>query len=109
MEQLEIGLKKHFRPIYLGLILSAAVMYLILSMDPLVWADEAYTMAIVRHSYREIWQITTADVHPPLYYFLLKTICASLLRFPCWRTKEGYSGAPLEDCCCAPFFRDEGN
>lgn len=36
------------------------------------WYDEAYTIAIMKHSFSEIWKITASDVHPPLYYFMLK-------------------------------------
>lgn len=36
------------------------------------WYDEAYTIAMMKHSFSEIWKITAADVHPPLYYFMLK-------------------------------------
>ncbi|PXV62203.1 dolichyl-phosphate-mannose-protein mannosyltransferase [Dysgonomonas alginatilytica] len=35
--------------------------------------DEAYSMAMIQHSYSEIWNITAADVHPPLYYYMLKS------------------------------------
>lgn len=34
--------------------------------------DEAYTMAMIQHSFTDIWNITATDVHPPLYYFMLK-------------------------------------
>lgn len=35
--------------------------------------DEAYTMAMIQHSFSDIWNITADDVHPPLYYFMLKS------------------------------------
>lgn len=35
--------------------------------------DEAYSMCLIRHSYTDIIRITAQDVHPPLYYLLLKT------------------------------------
>lgn len=37
------------------------------------WYDEAYTIALMKYSFSEIWKITSTDVHPPLYYFMLKT------------------------------------
>lgn len=37
-----------------------------------IWADEAFTIAMLRHGYKEMIQLTAADVHPPLYYILLK-------------------------------------
>lgn len=40
------------------------------------WYDEAYTIALVKYSYTEILEITSSDVHPPLYYFMLKSFCS---------------------------------
>ena len=37
-----------------------------------VWFDESYGAYLTRFSFSDIWGLTTADVHPPLYYFLLK-------------------------------------
>lgn len=34
--------------------------------------DEAYSMCLIRHSFPDLIRITAADVHPPLYYLLLK-------------------------------------
>jgi len=39
------------------------------------WYDEAYTMAMMDYSFSEIWKITASDVHPPLYYYMLKLFC----------------------------------
>lgn len=44
-----------------------------------IWYDEVFSVGMSSHSYRDIIQITANDVHPPLYYFYLKTlhdICA---------------------------------
>lgn len=37
-----------------------------------IWIDEAFTKALVRHSYGEITQLIKNDFHPPLYFFGLK-------------------------------------
>lgn len=37
-----------------------------------VWYDEAYSMSMIKHSFADICLITAEDVHPPMYYFLLK-------------------------------------
>jgi len=37
-----------------------------------IWIDEAFTKALVRHSYGEITQLIKNDFHPPLYFFALK-------------------------------------
>ena len=60
-------IEKHYRLLSLLLILGGTAMYAVFSLDQLVWADEAYTFAMLRHSFAEIWAITAADVHPPLY------------------------------------------
>lgn len=93
MKQFDTWLQKHSRLLLWLFVAFGAVMYGIFSLDELVWADEAYTFALIRHSFREIWQITAADVHPPLYYFLLKLLaapfgynlflCRFLSAFPC--------------------------
>lgn len=36
------------------------------------WFDEGYTIGLIQRSYSEIWNMTAQDVHPPLYYFMLK-------------------------------------
>ncbi len=36
------------------------------------WYDEAYTIALVKYQFVDIWKITSSDVHPPLYYYMLK-------------------------------------
>ena len=53
---------------------AAAAVYALLALSDNIWADEAYTFAMLRHSFPEIWRITAADVHPPLYYFLAKLV-----------------------------------
>lgn len=62
----------HFRKLYWLLIAAAAILYGVLTLDKSVWSDEAYTFALISHNVKELWQITAADVHPPLYYLLLK-------------------------------------
>lgn len=37
------------------------------------WFDEAFGAYMIRFNYAEITQYTAADVHPPLYYYALKT------------------------------------
>lgn len=38
-----------------------------------IWFDEAFSAYLVRFNYFEIAQFTATDVHPPLYYWVLKT------------------------------------
>ncbi|MFH1197806.1 MAG: glycosyltransferase family 39 protein [bacterium] len=37
-----------------------------------IWIDEAFTKALVRHSYGEIIELIRNDFHPPLYFFGVK-------------------------------------
>lgn len=41
-----------------------------------VWYDEAYSLAMIEHSFGEIAKITVEDVHPPMYYYGLKIFVA---------------------------------
>lgn len=36
--------------------------------------DEVFSLAMIEHSFSEMWAITARDVHPPLSYFILKVI-----------------------------------
>ena len=39
-----------------------------------VWFDEAYSVGMARQTFGEIWTIGGNDVHPVLYYWLLRII-----------------------------------
>lgn len=64
--------EKYFRQLFCILLAVALVLYLLLIGGTNIGADEAYSLAMARHSVAEICAITAADVHPPLYYILLK-------------------------------------
>ncbi|MFN8454367.1 MAG: glycosyltransferase family 39 protein [Anaerolineae bacterium] len=51
--------------------MAAAVRFYNLS-GPSLWADEGNSAAMAQHSFIEIAQRTAFDIHPPLYYWLLK-------------------------------------
>ncbi|MDR1701409.1 MAG: glycosyltransferase family 39 protein [Sporomusaceae bacterium] len=57
---------------YLGLLVFTAAFFLACAFYQSRWFDEAYTMAMVRQDVFKIIAITSQDVHPPLYYLLLK-------------------------------------
>lgn len=63
---------KYYKWLMLAVCTVGMALYLLLCQGDLVWMDEAYTLGMVRRSFTDIWQITALDVHPPLYYFLLK-------------------------------------
>ncbi len=63
---------KYFKWLMLAICTVGAGLYLLLCQGDLVWMDEAYTLGMIRRDFFDIWKITALDVHPPLYYFLLK-------------------------------------
>lgn len=61
--------KVHIAVIVLGII------FVILSgFHSNIWFDEAYSVGIADRSFEEIWTIGGHDVHPVLYYWVLKII-----------------------------------
>ena len=76
-------MKKFFPAIILTLISSLAV---VLRLTPIVWDrdfwyDEAFTGILLKAPWGEMNQMIFADVHPPLYYWLVKP----------WSALFGYS------------------
>ncbi len=59
---------------YMNIILIVIInlMCLGLMLHENFWYDEAYTIGMIRRSFSDIISTTAQDVHPPLYYFLLK-------------------------------------
>lgn len=47
-----------------------------------IFGDEAFTLNLIHHNLLEIVQIDSLDVHPPLYYLVLKVVTSALLFFP---------------------------
>ena len=43
-----------------------------------LWYDESYTMGLVRHDFAQIVEIGSQDVHPILYYLMLKVFMVIL-------------------------------
>ena len=54
------------------LILAGFLIELISCFGKGIWVDEAFTLGLIKHPYNEVISLTAADVHPPLYYILLK-------------------------------------
>lgn len=51
--------------IVLGLVIAAS--------EKSIWADEVFSVRLAQQSVRDIIALTARDVHPPLYYLLLKS------------------------------------
>lgn len=60
--------------LYTGIILAAIgiIVLIFMSFSDDIWVDEVFSLNIIKHSYKEIVTLTAGDVHPPLYYFILK-------------------------------------
>lgn len=54
----------------LSLIMLGSSVMLCFSND--IWYDELFTVGLAEHSYGELVRLTAADVHPPLYYCIVK-------------------------------------
>lgn len=57
--------------------LSLAIgLFLVLTLSRItansIWFDEGYSLTLSQHSFGDIFNYTASDVHPPLYYWLLK-------------------------------------
>lgn len=63
---------KRYTIILYGLFLIGSFFFLSLDFYRAFWYDEAYTINLVRQSFGHLWHVTANDVHPPLYYILLK-------------------------------------
>lgn len=73
-EQLRSLLKgeKIWKYINLIILLIINIMCFGLMLYENFWYDEAYTIGMIRRDFMDIIQTTSQDVHPPLYYILLK-------------------------------------
>jgi hypothetical protein len=72
---MEKFINKHGRLIAILAPAIIGAIYIILcavNLQQSVWFDESYGAYLTRFSFGDIWSLTAADVHPPLYYFLLK-------------------------------------
>ncbi len=58
-----------------GLTICLTAAYAGLCFNDSVWADEAYTMLLVQKPWPEAWRLLLSDVHPPLYYIIVKLVC----------------------------------
>lgn len=60
----------HIVPAFCGMLAVACEGYYFFSSS--IWFDETFSMALVQHSSSDIMLLTGQDVHPPLYYLMLK-------------------------------------
>ncbi|MDR3189809.1 MAG: hypothetical protein LBT80_01220 [Lactobacillaceae bacterium] len=53
-------------------IIALITLFIVRSFFQTAWADEVFTMGLIRHSYLDVIKLDAMDVHPPLYYLILK-------------------------------------
>ena len=61
-----------FRLVLVLAALLASLTSLSIGLHQSIWFDEAYSILVAEHSWAEIVHLTSQDVHPPVYYWLLK-------------------------------------
>jgi len=65
----------HNRPVWIlsGLVIIGAILRLYLLADKNIWLDEAYSISLSQQKLGDLLRLVVeSDVHPPLYYLLLK-------------------------------------
>ena len=50
--------------------------------NPYIWQDEVFTLKLIRHPVGELVALTAVDVHPPLYYLIVKAFVTALPGVP---------------------------
>ena len=60
--------------LHIAIILIGFAFILLPCFHTSIWFDESYSVKIATHTFREIWTIGSYDVHPVLYYILLKIV-----------------------------------
>ncbi len=67
---------KNFWKLYFIIIVASTIAYVGIIGGETVWTDEAFTFAMMKNTFVKMCKITANDVHPPLYYILLKAFTA---------------------------------
>lgn len=57
--------------LHIGIIVLGIIFILLSAFHHDIWFDESYSVAIAKHNFADIWNITGHDVHPALYYWML--------------------------------------
>lgn len=60
--------------LHIAIIVLGIIFILIPAFHSNIWFDESYSVAIVKHNFIDIWNITGNDVHPALYYWMLHIV-----------------------------------
>lgn len=60
--------------IFFSIIILGAIFSILQCFHINLWFDESYSIAIANHPFNELWTIGSHDVHPVLYYIIIKLI-----------------------------------
>ncbi|MBD5503785.1 MAG: hypothetical protein HDR09_08610 [Lachnospiraceae bacterium] len=70
----KISGKDIFGYLFLGISVVMLLRSLMLCFSNDIWYDELFTVGMIEHSYGDLIAFTARDVHPPLYYCIVKFI-----------------------------------
>lgn len=72
MEKVKEKIKNiNLKYVHIGIIIFGVVFIFLSVFHSNMWFDESYSVGIAKHSFAEIWQISSNDVHPIFYYYCL--------------------------------------
>ena len=58
----------------ISIIIIGTIFLLLSAFHTNIWFDESYSVSIANHNFAEIWKISSYDVHPIFYYWILRII-----------------------------------
>lgn len=61
-----------------GFTLIGIVELIVFSFSSDIWLDEAYSLALISHPWQRMLNLAAQDVHPPLYYIILKALTEAM-------------------------------
>lgn len=64
--------QKRYLFFFLAIAVVSECFYIGLCLSPTVWADEIYSLNIIKKSILDIVRLSSLEYHPPLYFILLK-------------------------------------
>lgn len=67
-------IKLNNKILHIAIIILGIIFILLSAFHADIWFDESYSVAIAKHNFADIWNISGNDVHPPLYYWLLHIV-----------------------------------
>lgn len=60
--------------IHIAIVIIGCIFILLPCFHTSIWFDESYSIKMATHKFIDIWKIGSYDVHPVLYYILLKIV-----------------------------------